>query len=58
MILGDESLILEVVLSQWRRLNHSWCVWKVLESAKDMFLEVDPQDNMCHHVSDMERLAY
>jgi hypothetical protein len=42
MILEDESLILEVVLSKWGRLNHSWCVWKVLESAKDQFLGVDP----------------
>jgi hypothetical protein len=34
-------------------------MWLVmLEYAKDRFLVVDPQDNMCHHVSDMERLAY
>jgi hypothetical protein len=32
-------------------------VWQVLESAKDMFLGVDPQDNTCHHVSGMERLS-
>jgi hypothetical protein len=29
-------------------------VWQVLESAKDLFLGVDPQDNMCCHVSGME----
>jgi hypothetical protein len=28
------------------RLCPSWCAWKVLESAKDLFLEVNPQDNM------------
>jgi hypothetical protein len=33
-----------------------WIV--MLESAKDRVLEVDPQDNMCSHVSGMERLAY
>jgi hypothetical protein len=32
-------------------------VWQVLESAKDPFLGVDPQDNMCCHVSGMERPA-
>jgi hypothetical protein len=30
-------------------------VWQVLESAKDLFLGVDPQDNMCRHMSGMER---
>jgi hypothetical protein len=34
------------------------CGWFLLESAKDRFLGVDPQDNMCHHVSGMEWLAY
>jgi hypothetical protein len=30
-------------------------MWNVmLESAKDQILGVAPQDNMCHHVSDME----
>jgi hypothetical protein len=34
-------------------------MWLVmLESAKDQILGVDSQDNMCHHVSGMERLAY
>jgi uncharacterized membrane protein len=34
-------------------------MWLVmLRSAKDRILGVDPQDNMCHHVSGMERLAY
>jgi hypothetical protein len=34
-------------------------MWLVmLESAKDRILGVDTQDNMCHHVSSMERLAY
>jgi hypothetical protein len=34
-------------------------VWIVmLESAKDRVLGVDTQDNRCHHVSGMERLAY
>jgi hypothetical protein len=28
--------------------------WFFLESAKDQFLVVDPQDNMCHHVSSIE----
>jgi hypothetical protein len=33
-------------------------MWLVLlEFTKDQFLGVDPQDNMCHHVSDMEQLA-
>jgi hypothetical protein len=33
-------------------------MWNVmLESAKDQILGVAPQDNMCHHVSDMERIA-
>jgi hypothetical protein len=33
-------------------------MWLVmLEYAKDRILGVDTQDNMCHHVSDMERLA-
>jgi hypothetical protein len=30
------------------------CEWFLLESAKDRFLVVDPQDNLCHHVSSME----
>jgi hypothetical protein len=30
----------------------------LLKSAKDRILRVDTQDNMCHHVSSMERLAY
>jgi hypothetical protein len=38
--------------------NFTICVWFLLESAKDQFLGVDLQDNMCHHVFDMERLAY
>jgi hypothetical protein len=29
----------------------------LLESAKDRFLGVDPQDNMCHHVSGMKQLT-
>jgi hypothetical protein len=30
-------------------------MWFVmLKSAKDRILEVDPQYNICHHVSDME----
>jgi hypothetical protein len=34
-------------------------MWLVmLGSAKDRILGVDPKDNMCHHVSGMERLAY
>jgi hypothetical protein len=34
-------------------------IWLVmLESAKDQILGVDPQDNMYHHVSGMEWLAY
>jgi hypothetical protein len=32
-----------------------WLV--ILESAKHRVSGVDPQDNMCHHVSGMERLA-
>jgi hypothetical protein len=33
-------------------------VWQVLESAKDLLLGLDtPQDNMCDHVSGMERSA-
>jgi hypothetical protein len=32
-------------------------VWQVLEPAKDLFLGVDLQDNMCRHVSSMERSA-
>jgi hypothetical protein len=33
-------------------------LWLVmLESANDWILGVDTQDNMCHHVSDMEQLA-
>jgi hypothetical protein len=34
------------------------CGWFLLESVKDQFLGVDPQDNMCHHVSGIERFAY
>jgi hypothetical protein len=34
------------------------CGWFLLESAKDRFLGVEPQDNMCHNVFGMERLAY
>jgi hypothetical protein len=30
----------------------------LLESAKDQILRLDTQDNMCHHVSSMEWLAY
>jgi hypothetical protein len=30
----------------------------MLKSVKDRILGVDTQDNMCNHVSDMERLAY
>jgi hypothetical protein len=30
----------------------------LLKSAKDRILRVDTQDNMRHHVSSMERLAY
>jgi hypothetical protein len=34
-------------------------MWLVLlESTKDQFLRVDPQDNMCRHMSDMEQLAH
>jgi hypothetical protein len=34
-------------------------MWFVmLESAKDRILGVDTPDNMCHHVSGMEQLAY
>jgi hypothetical protein len=34
-------------------------MWFVmLESSKDWILGVDPQDNMCHHVSSMEWLAH
>jgi hypothetical protein len=33
------------------------CGWFLLKSAKDRFLGVDPQDNMCHNVSSMERPA-
>jgi hypothetical protein len=29
----------------------------LLESAKDRFLGVDSQDNMCYHVFGIERLA-
>jgi hypothetical protein len=37
------------------RYLHGW--WKVLESARYLFLGVNPQDNMCHHVSGMEQSA-
>jgi hypothetical protein len=30
----------------------------LLESPKDQFLGVDLEDNMCHHMSGMEGLAY
>jgi hypothetical protein len=30
------------------------CGWFLLESVKDGFLGVNPYDNMCHHMSDME----
>jgi hypothetical protein len=30
------------------------CGWFLLKLANDWFLGVDPQDNMCHHMSDME----
>jgi hypothetical protein len=30
----------------------------MLESAMDQILGVDTQDNRCHHVFRMERLAY
>jgi hypothetical protein len=34
-------------------------LWLVmLESTKDRVLGVDTQDNRCHHMSDMEWLAY
>jgi hypothetical protein len=34
-------------------------MWLVmLEYTKDRILGVDPQDNMCHHVSGMEWLTY
>jgi hypothetical protein len=34
-------------------------MWFVmLESAKDQVIGVDTQDNRCHHMSDMEWLAY
>jgi hypothetical protein len=34
-------------------------MWLVmLKSAKDRVLGVEPQDNMCHHVSGVKRLAY
>jgi hypothetical protein len=33
------------------------CVQFLLKSAKDRFLGVDPQDNLCHNVSSMEQLA-
>jgi hypothetical protein len=28
--------------------------WFFVESAKDRFLGVDPQDNMCHHIFGMD----
>jgi hypothetical protein len=37
------------------------CWVALLESAMDCFMGVDPpppQDNMCHHISGIERLAY
>jgi hypothetical protein len=30
----------------------------LLKFAKDRILGVDAQDNKCHHISGMERLAY
>jgi hypothetical protein len=38
--------------------NFMVCGRFLFETTKDWFLEVDPQDNLCHHVSGMERLAY
>jgi hypothetical protein len=32
--------------------------WFMLKSAKDQFLGVNPQNNICHHLSGMEQLAY
>jgi hypothetical protein len=40
-------------------LHGLWLV--LLESAKDLFLGVDPppsKDNLCHQVSGIEQLAY
>jgi hypothetical protein len=34
------------------------CGQFLLELSKDRFLGVDPQDNICHHMSGTERLAY
>jgi hypothetical protein len=34
------------------------CEWFLLESAKDWLLGVDPQDNMCYHVSGMDQFAH
>jgi hypothetical protein len=34
------------------------CGWFLLKSTKDDYMESTPQDNMCHHVSGMEHLAY
>jgi hypothetical protein len=46
-------------LEWWRRFGFRQVMWLVMiESAKDRILGVDPQDNMYHHVSSMERLAY
>jgi hypothetical protein len=33
------------------------CRWFLLESAKDRFLDVDPQDNIYCHAFDMEWLV-
>jgi hypothetical protein len=34
------------------------CGWFLLDLAKDRFIGVDPQDNMCRHVSCMKQLAH
>jgi hypothetical protein len=47
-------------LSNGRCNGEGWVLhdlWEVLESAKDLFLGVDPHDNMFHHVSGMEQPA-
>jgi hypothetical protein len=34
-------------------------MWSImLESAKERVIGVDTQDNRCHHMSGMERIAY
>jgi hypothetical protein len=57
--LWGSMLWFEQWLEWWRWLILSWHV--VLESAEDRILGVDPppsQNNKCHHVSNMEQLAY